>query len=410
MKLVAVTYGTEGDTRPVAALCAALIDAGHDVTLLADGGTLRSARDGGVPHVALDGDIRRALRPSGDLASAAAGRNGLDSTAKALGHLANENAESWLRQILSTAKGCDGLIVAGLAAYVGFSAAEKLRVPVVGAGMIPLTPTSAFPSPFLPPRRLPHWLNRPSYGLVNAVLWRAFRTATNEARAAVGMPPGRRLWAGHPMLYGISPTLLPKPADWPDDAWMCGQWIRPTDEWTPPDPLRDFLAAGDPPMYMGFGSMAGLDHGALRRVLVEAADGARVVFSPGWGDPGALDLPPNFHVVGDTPHDWLFPRTSLVVHHGGSGTTHSAARAGVPSVVLPFAADQYFWASALRRLGTAPATTDARHVTAPVLARAIAAAQTPEVRERAATVGAAMRAEDGPATAVAAIHTLLSPS
>lgn len=408
MKLVAVTYGTEGDTRPIAALCAALMDAGHDVTLLADGGTLGSARDRGVAHVALAGDIRRALRAGGTVAAAAAGDRGLDTTARALAQLANENAETWLRQILSTAQDCDALIVAGLAAYVGFSAAEKLRVPVIGAGMIPLTPTAAFPSPFLPPRPLPRWLNRTGYRLVDAVLWRAFRTATNAARASVGLPPGRRLWAGHPMLYGISPTLLPKPADWPDDTWMCGQWTRPTDEWSPPGPLRDFLAAGDPPIYMGFGSMAGLDQGALLRVLVDAAAGDRVVFSPGWADPGSLDLPPNFCVVGDTPHDWLFPRTCLVVHHGGSGTTHSAARAGVPSVVLPFAADQFFWATTLRRLGIAPASAGARRVTAAGLARAIADARSLRFRERAATIGATMRAEDGLATAVDAVHTLLA--
>jgi UDP:flavonoid glycosyltransferase YjiC (YdhE family) len=113
-------------------------------------------------------------------------------------------------------------------------------------------------------------------------------------------------------------------------------------------------------------------------------------------------------VVGDVPHDWLFPRTAVVVHHGGSGTTHSAARAGVPSVVLPFAADQFFWARQLHRLGVAPAASGIRRITAAGLARAIAAARTARYRDRAATVGAAMRAEDGLATAVDAIHTLLT--
>jgi hypothetical protein len=74
-------------------------------------------------------------------------------------------------------------------------------------------------------------------------------------------------------------------------------------------------------------------------------------------------LPTNFCIIGDTPHDWLFPRTSLVIHHGGSGTTHSAARAGVPSVVLPFAADQFFWAEQLRQRSIAPATGSVHNVT-----------------------------------------------
>jgi UDP:flavonoid glycosyltransferase YjiC (YdhE family) len=219
MRLVALTYGTEGDTRPVAALGRSLIDAGYEVTLLADGGTLGSARDLDVPHAALAGDIHGTLQSVSSTTSIAAGKNSLNVTAQALVGIANENADAWMRQVLDSAAGSDGLIVAGLAAFVGFSAAEKLGIPVIGAGMIPLTPTSAFPSPFLPPRSMPRWLNRFSYRLVSELLWRAFRKATNAARAKAGLPSGHKIWSGHPMLYGISPSLLPQPADWPSNAW-----------------------------------------------------------------------------------------------------------------------------------------------------------------------------------------------
>jgi sterol 3beta-glucosyltransferase len=228
MKLVALTYGTEGDTRPLSALCRALMDAGHEVTLLADGGTLSSAHDLGVSHAALTGDIRSKMR------SVVSRKNSLNVTAKAMAEIANENADAWMRQVLDVAAGSDGLIVAGLAAFIGFSAAEKLGIPVIGAGMIPLTPTSAFPSPFLPPRSMPRWLNRFSYRLVSELLWRAFRKATNAARSKVGLPSGHKIWSGHPMLYGISPSLLPQPADWPNNACMCGQWMRPVRNWKAP--------------------------------------------------------------------------------------------------------------------------------------------------------------------------------
>ena len=118
--------------------------------------------------------------------------------------------------------------------------------------------------------------------------------------------------------------------------------------------------------------------------------------------------PPESTSIGDTPHDWLFPRTSLVIHHGGSGTTHSAARAEVPSVVLPFAADQFFWAGQLRRTGIAPAAASGPKVTSIILSRAIDVAQTAEMRERASAVGATMRAEDGLAKAVDRVHALLA--
>jgi sterol 3beta-glucosyltransferase len=405
MKLVALTYGTEGDIRPMAAVCRALMDAGHDVTLLAGAGTLDSARDLGVQHVPLAGDIRGALQVG--ISSAVAGKNSLNAIAKAMARIANENADAWMRQALEVAAGSNGLIVAGLAAFIGFSAAEKLAVPVIGAGMIPLTPTSAFPSPFLPPRSIPRWLNRFSYHLVSEALWRAFGKATNAARAKVGLPPGRKIWSGHPMLYGISPALLPKPADWPDNAWMCGQWVRPAHEWDAPLSLQNFLAAGDAPIYVGFGSMVGFDQRTLVDVVIAAIAGRRALFYPGWSST-AIKLPPNFFVIGDTPHDWLFPRTSLVIHHGGSGTAHSAARAGVPSVVLPFAADQFFWGEQLRRKGIAPAAATGPKVTPVILSRAIDATQTAEMRERAAAVGATIRSEDGLAKAVESVHALLA--
>ena len=214
VKLAAVTFGTEGDTRPIATLCSALRDAGHDVTLLAAEGTLGSARDLDVPHTALAGDIRSMLQPRD-------GGAGLNAATRALSRVANDNATAWMRQTLESATGSDAIICAGLAAFVGFSVAEKLDVPALGAGMIPLTPTAEFPSSFLPPRRVPRWLNRFSHRFVAEMLWRAFRRAINEARVGVcGLPPRSKLWSAYPMLYGISPSLLPKPTDWPSNAFM----------------------------------------------------------------------------------------------------------------------------------------------------------------------------------------------
>jgi UDP:flavonoid glycosyltransferase YjiC (YdhE family) len=410
MKLVALTYGTEGDTRPIAALCRALMDAGYDIQLLADAGTLSSARDLGVPCEALAGDIRGTLQSVKVISSFAAGKDSLRATTQALAQLANQNTDAWMRQVLDTATGSDGLIVSGLAAFVGFSAAEKLGIPAIGAGMIPLTPTSSFPSPFLPPQPMPRWLNRFSYHLVYGLLWLAFRKATNAARLKVGLPPARKLGSGHPMLYGISPSLLSQPADWPDNAWMCGQWVRPVREWNAPASLESFLSAGDAPIYVGFGSMLGFDPRAMLDILIAAVGGQRALFYPGWSGADSLELPANFCVIGATPHDWLFPRTSLVIHHGGSGTSHSAARAGVPSVVVPFAADQFFWAKQLHLRGMAPSAASVYTVTAASLSCAIAAAQTTEMRERASLLGAKMRTEDGLAIAIQRVRALMAGS
>jgi len=209
------------------------------------------------------------------------------------------------------------------------------------------------------------------------------------------------------MLYGISPSIIAEPEDWPDNAQICGQWLTPSAGWTPPATLTDFLAAGEAPIYIGFGSMGGFEPQKLLGEIVAAVAGRRALFYPGWSGADTSALPSNFHVLGDTPHDWLFPRTSLVIHHGGSGTSHSATRAGVPSVVVPFAGDQFFWADRLQRVGVAGAALDGRALRAASLAQRIAFAERAPIQSRAHALGEKMRSEDGLRNAVAAIEALM---
>ncbi|WP_175997878.1 glycosyltransferase [Burkholderia stabilis] len=410
MKLVIATYGTEGDTRPLAALGRALMDAGHDVRLLADAATLGAADALGVPATPLSGDIRRAIAPDGALSDAVRGRGGFNDTSKALAAIANANTPAWMREVADASAGCDAILVSGLASFVGLSVAEYRGVPAIGTGMIPITPTTEFASPFLPPGKLPRWLNRASHRFVNALLWQAFRKATNAARASVcGLPPRKRVWTDHPMLYGVSPALLSGPTDWPSNVQACGQWRVDALAWTPPAELSAFLDSGDPPVYIGFGSMAGFDRAAMADALVHALAGRRALFYPGWSGIDGSRLPANVRVIGDTPHDWLFPRTSMAIHHGGSGTTHSAARAGIASVVVPFAGDQFFWADRLRKLGVTDVPVAGRRVDAAALARAIAFAERGDTKARAAALGARIAQEDGLTLAVSAIERWARP-
>jgi len=408
MKLIVVTYGTEGDARPFAALCRGLMDAGHESRLLADAATLGSAQALGVPTTPLAGDIRGTISSDHPIAGVVASGGGFKNTARALAKIANENAESWLRTIIEAGERCDAILVAGLAAFVGLSAAEYLGVKGIGSGMIPITPTAAFASPFLPPRWVPRLLNRASHGFVNAMLWKAFRDKTNAARAMFKLPPREAVWTGHPMVYGVSPTLLPRPTDWPENVSLCGQWLTRNPKWMPPQALSNFLAAGEPPIYIGFGSMTGFDSAHLLDALIEAMNGRRALFYPGWSGIDPKALPENFLAVGDTPHDWLFPRTAAVIHHGGSGTSHSAVCAGVPSIVTPFAGDQFFWAERLRLTGIAPAAVDGRRPKAEAFASALEFAATPRVRNRARVLGETMRVESGVADAVAALERIVA--
>ncbi|HTL75387.1 MAG TPA: glycosyltransferase [Casimicrobiaceae bacterium] len=404
MRIIALTFGTEGDTRPMVALCRGLHDAGHDVLLLAErnGAAYADALD--VPFVPLAGDMAVAMRT----AAAGVSRRGADVhyVARTLAAIAAANTGEWLRAALAHAHGRDLVLCAGLAIYVGFSAAEALRIRAIGVGLQPMMPTRAFASPFLPPLPLPRFVNRASHWLVLSLMWRAFRGPINAARRDVaGQALRARAWDDYPVLFGVSPTLVPRPDDWTDRVAMSGYWFGPRDPRFVADrDLVEFIDACEAPVYVGFGSMLGFDHARLLDVALRALAGRRAILHAGWSGFGEAPLPRNVRRVAHVPHDWLFPKMSTIVHHGGAGTTHTAARAGVPSVVLPFAADQFFWARRLESVGVAPEMLTHRRLSAGRLRERLDAARAPAMQARARGVGAKIAAENGVADGVAQIE------
>ena len=209
-------------------------------------------------------------------------------------------------------------------------------------------------------------------------------------------------------MLAYSETLLPRCRDWPPNVEVTGYWFldRATD-WIPPPSLQRFIESGSPPVYVGFGSMKLSDPGATLRAVLEAVaqNHARAVVGVGWGGLQAESLPEFAIGVDAAPHDWLFPRMAAIVHHGGSGTTGEALRAGKPSIIVPFIVDQFFWARQLQERGLAPAATPHRRLTAGRLAAAIGVALNDlGMRKRAAENGALVPAEDGLGRAIAAIE------
>ncbi len=377
------------------AIAETLIRGGHEAHLLADVSTAGIARAHGVRFTPLAGNMKETVLPGGHLAALMKDGGDLRRTTRAVARIAQENTTSWMASARDAACGCDVLVISGLAAYVGLTVAEELDRPCVGAGLWPMTPTREFASPFLRPRNRPGWVNLMSHRFFSALAWMMFRSAVNDARKKVfGKAPRRRMWKGYPILYGCSPTLLPRPADWPPYIEICGAWHVEEPSWQPPEPLAEFLAKGDAPIYIGFGSMAGFDTNRMLMAIVEAVGKRRALFYPGWSGMRA-SLPSNFHVLGDTPHAWLFPKTLLVIHHGGAGTTHAAARSGVPSVVIPFAGDQFFWADRLEKAGGGVACPSAARLDGRLLGELMARAGDPAIRSKASAIGCAMREEEG---------------
>lgn len=62
-------------------------------------------------------------------------------------------------------------------------------------------------------------------------------------------------------------------------------------------------------------------------------------------------------------HNHVLPRATAAIHHGGAGTVHAVARAGIPAIVVPFIGDQPFWGNVLHRSGLAPEPIPYRKLT-----------------------------------------------
>jgi sterol 3beta-glucosyltransferase len=404
LRLSVVTIGSEGDTRPLAALCRGLLDRGHEVKLFADESTLGAPRALGVPSEALQGDIKSIL-PIGDPREKFRISEAL-RVGKNLKGFVTKHSASWLRVVAEEAVHSDAICFSSLALSIGLTLREELRKPAIGLMFQPFAPTRAFCSPGLPPVKLPGWANVLTHRFMHRQLWGLLADSAFKARREVfGTMARVRLAYDFPVLCGMSQELVTRPADWPQDHVICGHWCNRQVDWRPPQDLIDFIG-DERPFYAGFGSPSAFVRAEALNALVDAVAGRRVVFSAGWSNIDQSVLPDNFFIARDIPHEWLFPRVSLAIHHGGAGTTHTAARAGVPQVILPFGSDQFFWAARVAARGAAPAVSRKGAKNWAALGEMIKFAQLPSTQQKAKDLGRAVAREDGVDMAVGKIEAL----
>lgn len=210
-------------------------------------------------------------------------------------------------------------------------------------------------------------------------------------------------------LRNRSPSLLPKPPDWPDKIDICGfSFLPSTTSYTPPKEIDTFLKAGPTPIYVGFGSIVVDDPVRLTKIVYEAVkkSGQRAIISKGWGNLGAdeVDVPENILLIENCPHDWLFRQVSCVIHHGGAGTTAIALSLGRPTIIVPFFGDQQFWGEIVARVGAGPTPIPRKQLTLQNLSEAIEKALEPSTLEKAQAIGKNMQKESGVHGGVCSFH------
>ena len=411
MHILISTFGTQGDLQPFIALGKGLHKSGHTVTICTCEEYRALVEAHGLRYAFMDNMLL-------ELSRALLDRQGNMRAAMRQMSLAMQRTidDEW-----RAAQAIEPDVIVYHPKMLGsYHIAENLGIPLIMAIPLPCyTPTRAFPHPFFAGLRLGGGINRLSHRLVG-LSSAMFSGITNRFRAReLGLPRQRRFANmlvrsdGNPVpiLYPYSPALLPVPADFPPHVHVTGAWFldRPA-AWRPDAELEQFLQAGPPPVYVGFGSMSGA-HAADRAQIVLAAlaeTGQRGLLARGWGGLAAVEVPANVRVIDGAPHDWLFPQTAAVVHHGGAGTTAAGLRVGKPTVICPFLGDQPFWGKVVHARGVGPEPIPQRRLTAGALADAIrTAVQDVAMQQRAAALAAQISAEDGVANAVAIIERLV---
>ncbi|ATL32988.1 glycosyltransferase [Streptomyces formicae] len=402
MRVLLSAYDSRGGVEPLVGLAVRLREIGAEVRVCAPPDEEFSGRLAGVGVE---------MVPTGQsVRDLVTGKT--PPTAGGVPRRAAELTAAFYDKVTATAPGCDVLVATGiLPAAAGVrAAAEKLGSRYVYASYQPVS----LPSPHHPP------IPRPGRPLAPDVtdhqaLWErdaqdvqdVFGEAINTHRASVGLPPldaiRDHVFTDRPWLAS-DPTLAPwqRPADL--DVVQTGAWVLPDERPLPAD-LEKFLDAGEPPVYVGFGSIPMRDPGDVARATVEAirARGRRAVLSRGWADLALVDDQDDCFVVGEANHQALFRRAAAVVHHGGAGTTTTATWAGAPQVVVPQGGDQPYFASRVGELGIG-AAHDGATPAVESLSAALGVALAPETRVRAAAVAGAFRT-DGAAVAARLLTT-----
>lgn len=424
MHVYIIGMGTRGDIQPYIALGLGLQKAGHRVTLCTSENFRSFVVEYGLPCTCVYDDILENMNSD-------AGRAVLDDSTpawqklKAYVELFKRQGPMQTRMLEEGFRAAEearpDLILYHPKVYGAPHFAEKLDIPAMIAVLAPgMVPTSAFPASVFPPWRLGGWYNRWTARLMVKLISMGFARYVKAWRHANGLPALRRgleltrTSDGRPIpvMHGFSRHVVPSPTDWPAHAQMTGYWFldRPA-TWQAPASLVSFLDAGDPPVYVGFGSMAGSKAAHVSRVIVDALQKAKVrgILATGWGGLTASDLPDTIHKIDNAPHDWLFPRVAAVVHHGGAGTTAAGLRAGRPTLVCPFVVDQPFWGRRVHDLGAGPAPIAQKALRTDNVAQALRALVDDEgFRRNAGAIGENLRQEDSMTHALAFIEAQLA--
>lgn len=406
MKVTLFAHGTRGDVAPVVTFGWLLARQGHQVTMAVPGEFCDFANRAGLSASPLPLNMMAGLRsPEGQRMLNSGGMKFMRQWASDY----VSHADDLDSAHLAAAEGADVLLSNHLTADRAVALGEAMRIPVSFYTPFPLAPSREY-APFVVTRgklRSPtiRWA---AHHFTARLWWRQNAAVDNSFRKKLGLDPEStptllRIMRDqrYLVLYALSRYVFPRPSDWPEHARVSAPWKTPEPLRSElgeslPEGLVDWIEAGDPPVFMGFGSMPVIDPEPLLDDIVAVTRelGLRAVVSENCVPSGvdAGELPDHLSAVGTVDHDRLFPHCSAAVHHGGIGSVHTSLGAGIPTMVCSVMGDQPWWGEHMKRLGVG-AHLPFRKLSRAALRDGLRVLRDPATRSRAHALGADMQIE-----------------
>ena len=356
MRITMICIGSTGDVRPYIILGRELKARGHDVAICAFSEFEQSILNEGMRYKRMRGDAKTLM---GTLMNGSSGVMFLKQARDALVNL----MDTILEDFEAACEDAEAICATFLGEVIQ-SIAEAKKVPYIQTHYYPMDFNYDTPIASAPGQRAGKVWNKATYQLAYMLISILEKYYLDDWREAHGMKPRKLVTKpkyelnGHtvPVLYAMSPLVMPRPSEWGENIHMTGFWLgKGTPDYTPDPALEAFLHNGEKPIYVGFGSMVNAEMRETLDVVLEALrqSNTRAVLSTGWG---GVKIPErdDIFVADFVPHDWLFRHVAAVVHHGGAGTTAAGIQAGRPTLIVPFGGDQPFWGARAGELGIGP--------------------------------------------------------